>query len=126
LHNLLCKSRSEGTAAPEHMWPQPPGWGGDKINPGCGNRKMATCSGRSPSTQTHHRRRQDYTYDDENRLIQITKGSDTITYACDPLGRRPGRGRMFKGVSLGGVLFLETEKKRLHGNAQRDTPTLIK
>jgi RHS repeat-associated protein len=29
-----------------------------------------------------------YTYDDENRLVRITKGSDVITYAYDPFGRR--------------------------------------
>jgi len=29
-----------------------------------------------------------YTYDDENRLIQVTKGSDSITYAYDHFGRR--------------------------------------
>lgn len=29
-----------------------------------------------------------YTYDDENRLRQVTQGSTTITYAYDPFGRR--------------------------------------
>lgn len=29
-----------------------------------------------------------YTYDDENRLRQVTQGSTTITYTYDPFGRR--------------------------------------
>lgn len=43
-----------------------------------GNRNQKTDSGTVTT----------YTYDDENRLIQVTVGTDVFTYAYDPFGRR--------------------------------------
>lgn len=51
-----------------------------------------------------------YTFDDENRLIQITKGTDTIIYAYDPFGRRIAKtvnGTMTRYVYDGNTIVAE-------------------